>query len=174
MVNVYIIYTSDAARRFYQSILETAALKEKGKYQIKVAQQRRKNRITRVCLALSLFFTLLSLFKFFLYKLESRKSALITSTATTAEMKESLKKVMLTSFMSSEESGEESVDGQSEKRAIILVKPLPWRSPRLSCILKQLDWKASRKKSKQSRQQTRTTRQKPAGFPENFLGFADN
>ena len=47
--------------------------------------------------------------------LESRKSTLITSTATPADMKDTLKKVMLAVFMSSKKSGEESVDGQSEK-----------------------------------------------------------
>jgi len=38
----------DAARRFYQTISETTALKDKGKYDAKVIQQRRKNRVTRV------------------------------------------------------------------------------------------------------------------------------
>lgn len=33
----------DAARRFFQSILETTALKDKGKYDVKVTQQHRRN-----------------------------------------------------------------------------------------------------------------------------------
>ena len=57
-------------------------------------------------------------------------------------------------YMSSEESGEESVKGLEEKRAVMLVKPLPWRSPRFTRILHHLDRKAARKKSKQSLQQT--------------------
>ena len=99
----------------------------------------------------------------------------MTSTATPPDLKETLKKVMLTSFMSSEESGEESVKGQEEKRAVMLVKHLPWRSPRFTRILHQLDRKASRKKSKQSLQQTlprvegpSSSRRKPVvhGLPE--------
>ena len=78
----------------------------------------------------------------------------MTSTATPPDLKETLKKVMLASFMSSKESAEESVEGQEDKRAVMLVKPLPWRSSRLTRILHQLDHKASRKKSKQSLQQT--------------------
>ena len=45
---LYVPIFLDAARRFYQSILETNALKDKGKYDFKVTQQRRKNRICRV------------------------------------------------------------------------------------------------------------------------------
>jgi hypothetical protein len=88
---------------------------------------------------------------------------------------------MLTAFMSSEESGEESVEGRNDERAVLLVKPLPWRSPRLTRILKQLDRKASRKKSKQSLQQSLprvdgppSTRQKPVGFADDFFGFTEN
>ena len=100
----------------------------------------------------------------------------MTSTATPALLKDTLKKVMLTAFMSSEESGEESIEGETDQRAVLLVKPLPWRSPRLARILKQLDRKASRKKSKQSLQQTLSriqgplsTRPKPVGFGDTFL-----
>ena len=38
---------TDAARRFFQSKCE-AALKSSGKYERKVTQQRRQNRLTRV------------------------------------------------------------------------------------------------------------------------------
>ena len=81
-------------------------------------------------------------------------------------------------FMSSKERGEESVDGQEEKRAVMLVKPLPWRSPRFTHILHQLDRKASRKKSKQALQQTLprgegppSTRPKPVvhGLPDSLF-----
>ena len=104
----------------------------------------------------------------------------MTSTVTSPAQKDGLKKVMLATFMSSEESGEESIDGETEKRSVLLVKPLPWRSPRLARIFKQLDRKASRKKSKQSLQQTRprvvgpeSTRPKPLGFTDDFFGFSD-
>ena len=39
----------DAAGRLYQSVMETTALKDKGKYESKVVQQRRRNRIAQVC-----------------------------------------------------------------------------------------------------------------------------
>ena len=87
-------------------------------------------------------------------------------------------KVMLTSFMSSEESGEESIDGEVEKRPVMIIKPLLWRSKKLGRILKQLDRKSERKKSKQSRQQTllrivgqSSSRQRPACFSDDFFGF---
>ena len=80
--------------------------------------------------------------------------------------------------MSSEESDEELIGEEpGEKRAVLVVKPLPWISPRLKRIIyKQLDCKAERKKSKQCRQQTlprvvglQRTRPKPVGFPDNFF-----
>ena len=61
----------------------------------------------------------------------------MTSTVTSPAQKDGLKKVMLAAFMSSEESGEESIDGETEKRSVLLVKPLLWRSPRLAHIFKQ-------------------------------------
>lgn len=82
-----------------------------------------------------------------------------------------LKKVMVKEFVSSEESGEEIVDG--ERRAVFLVKPLPWRARRLDRIFQQLDRKACKNKTEQSKQQTlpraravgsRSTRTKPVGF----------
>ena len=45
----------DAARRFFQTTTEVSALKDKGKYGMKVTQQRRRNRITRVSLGLSIY-----------------------------------------------------------------------------------------------------------------------
>ena len=74
--------------------------------------------------------------------MESRTSALMTSTVISSAQRDALKKVMLAAFMSSEESGEEFIEGETDKRAVLLVKPLPWRSPRLERILKQLDRKA--------------------------------
>lgn len=82
--------------------------------------------------------------------------------------------------MSSEESGEECGDGKTEKRSVLLIKPFPWRANRLNRIFKQLDRKAGRKKSKQSRRETlprvigpESSRLKPAaGFADDFFGFA--
>ena len=103
----------------------------------------------------------------------------MTSTAISPDLKETLKKVMLVSFRSSEESGKESVEGQEDKRAVVLVKPFPWHSSRLTRILHQLYRKACRKKSKQSLQQTLprvegppSKRPKPIvpGLPESLFG----
>ena len=55
-------------------------------------------------------------------------------------------KVMIREFMSSEESGDEMMDG---KRAVIKVKPLPWRSSHIGRIFKWLDHKIEKRKSKQ-------------------------
>ena len=90
--------------------------------------------------------------------------------------RDALLKIMTKDFMSSEESGEEIVDG--EKRAVIQVKPLLWRATHLHRILKQLDRRTEKRKSKQSRQQTLprvvgsvTTRRRPTGFADDFFGF---
>ena len=48
-------------------------------------------------------------------------------------------KVMIREFMSSEESGDEMIEGK--RRAVIKVKPLPWRSSRICRIFKRLDHK---------------------------------
>lgn len=85
-------------------------------------------------------------------------------------------KLMIRDFMSSEESGEEMVDG--ERRAVIKVKPLPWRASRVDRIFKQLDSKGEKRKSRQSKQQTlprvagcRSSRPQPMGFSPDFFGF---
>ena len=90
--------------------------------------------------------------------------------------RDALLKIMNKDFMSSEESGEEILDG--ERKSVIQVRPLPWRASHLQRILKQLDRKMDRRKSKQSRQQTLprvvgsvSTRSRPFGFADDFFGF---
>ena len=90
--------------------------------------------------------------------------------------RDALLKIMSKDFMSSEESGEEILDG--ERKSVIQVRPLPWRASCLQRILKQLDRKMDRRKSKQSRQQTLprvvgsvSTRSRPFGFADDFFGF---
>ena len=39
----------DAAKTYFNSVLGTSRLKSSGKYDAKVARQRRKNRLMRVC-----------------------------------------------------------------------------------------------------------------------------
>ena len=46
------------SRRFFQTTTEVSALKDKGKYGIKVTQRRRRNQITRVSLALIIILTI--------------------------------------------------------------------------------------------------------------------
>ena len=57
------------------------------------------------------------------------------------------KTVLVQNFMSSEESADEDddVDG---KRHILVVKPLPWRAPKVSRFFKRLDRRAEKTKSK--------------------------
>ena len=98
-----------------------------------------------------------------------------TSTLPDAQ-REAIMKLMIRDFMSSEESGEEMVDG--ERRAVIKVKPQPWRASRVDRMFKQLDSKGEKRKSKQSKQQTlprvvgcRSSQPQPIGFPPDFFSF---
>ena len=100
------------------------------------------------------------------------------SSSLTDAQRDAVNKIMLKEFMSSEESGEEVIDG--ERRPILLVKPLPWRAGKVNRIFKQLDHKACKNKSKQSKQQTLpravgsiSTRPKPVGFSNDFWAFAN-
>ena len=43
------LYNAVAVRGFFQSKMEEATLKEKGTYTAKVQNQRRRNRIKKVC-----------------------------------------------------------------------------------------------------------------------------
>lgn len=114
---------------------------------------------------------------FFLQKFESRKAAFLKTNQLSDAQRDVWRKVLIKDFISSEESGEESVDG--EERQVIYVKTLPWRAPRVDRFFKKLDNKAARNKSRQSKQQTlprvggrRSGRSKPLGFTEDFFGFA--
>ena len=109
-------------------------------------------------------------------KLEARKCALLKTSSLTDAQRNLWKQVMVKDFMSSEESGEDEQEG--ERKPVIVIKPLPWRAGRLERFFKQLDKKASKYKSKQSRQQTLprivgsvSTRRKPAGFSDDFFAF---
>ena len=82
-------------------------------------------------------------------------------------------KVMIREFMSSEESGDEMIDGK--RRAVIKVKPLPWRSSRIGRIFKRLDHKIEKRKSKQQTVPhvigNRYLRQRLVGFASDVFGF---
>ena len=110
----------------------------------------------------------------FTQKLEARKAALAHTTALSEEKKKTWREILVPSFMSSEESGEE--DG----RPVLLVKHLPWRATKVSRFLKQMDIKGEKKKSKRSILQTMprlpgldSTRLLPTTFEPNFWGFCE-
>ena len=111
--------------------------------------------------------------------MEARKSVFLKTSSLTDPQRDLLKTVMVKDFMSTEESGEDEQDG--ERKPVIIVKPLPWRARRIDRFFKQLDQKACKNRSRQSRQQTlprvigsASTRSKPAGFPSDFFAFAKN
>ena len=85
--------------------------------------------------------------------------------------------ILVKSFMSSEESGNEELpDGLS--RPVIFVKPLPWHHPKVDKFLSQLTATNDKGKSKLAVQQTLPPVQgetssgpKPAEFSGTFWGF---
>ena len=82
-------------------------------------------------------------------KLEARKDVLFKTSSLTDAPRDLLKKVMVKDFMSSEESREDEQEG--ERKQVIIVKPLPWRASQIDGFFKQLDKKAGKNRSKQSR-----------------------
>ena len=110
----------------------------------------------------------------YLQKLEMRKSSLVHTSAISEEKKKTWNEILVPSFMSSEESGEE--DG----KPVLLVKTLPWRAPKVSKFLKQMDLKAEKKKSRRSILQTMqrlpghpSSQPKPCTFASIFWGFGE-
>ena len=77
------------------------------------------------------------------------------------------KKILVTEFMSSDESGEE------DERAVFIVKKLPWRSERVSTFFQRLDTAHASRKTEQASRQTKprvykdliSSRPAPRGFP---------
>ena len=116
------------------------------------------------------------MFSYFFQKFKSWQAVFMKTSTLSDVQREMWKKVMTPGFMSSEESGEEERDG--EKRAVIKVKVLPWRAPKVDRFFKTLDQKASKKRSRQSQQQTLprviggfSCRPKPASYSDDFFGF---
>lgn len=72
-----------------------------------------------------------------LQKLDNRKSVLERTNALSDELKEKWRQVLNPVFISSEESGEEEVDG--DVRQFLFVKPLPWRDAKVKKFRKQMD-----------------------------------
>lgn len=95
----------------------------------------------------------------------------------TEERKVRWRKVLTKEFMSSEESGTETLEDGSE-RNVLYIRPLPWRSAQVTSGLHRLDEKVKKRKTKHASQQTLTRkigdisgRAKPDGFPNQFWGF---
>lgn len=86
---------------------------------------------------------------YLIQKLELRKAALGRTTAINEERKGKWKEVLVPSFISSEESGEDEDD-----RPVLYVKKLPWRSHSVTKFFQQLDHKANKNKSKRALLQT--------------------
>lgn len=80
-------------------------------------------------------------------------------------------------FISSEECGEELIDGKTNQ--ILYVKPLPWRKACVTKLFKIMDEKRRTSQSKRAQRQSLprnpgvvSTRSKPTTeFGENFWGF---
>ena len=90
------------------------------------------------------------LFVYPVQKLQARKATLegVSSTANAAKV-EKWETVLVLSFMSSEESGEDE-----SEQPVIYVKPLPWRHPQVNKFFMQMDDRIERKKSKHAKIQT--------------------
>ena len=100
------------------------------------------------------------------------------SKSITEEKKSRWRKVLTKDFMSSEDSGKETLEDGSE-RTVLYVRPLPWRSIQVSTGFHRLDEKLkSQLKSSTGIQQTllrkvgdNSNRSKPVGYPPQFRGF---
>ena len=109
-------------------------------------------------------------------KLETRKAALERSTTIATDKKAKWREILIGSLISSEESGEEEVDGNLQ--LVLYVKSLPWRAGKATRFFKQLDDKNKRTLSKRAKQQTLlrkpgevSDRSKSIEFSSNFWGF---
>ena len=85
--------------------------------------------------------------------------------------------MLVSSFISSEESGEEVIDGKTCQ--YLYVKSLPWREAKVNRFMRQMDEKVKKKQSKRAKHQTLprkpgavSTRPKPtAEFGATFWAF---
>ena len=124
------------------------------------------------------FYLLLNTFCFIsLQKLQLRKSALERSKSIIEEKKSHWRKVLIKDFMSSEDSGKETLEDGSEC-PVLYIRPLPWRSIQVTTAFHRLDEKLKSQKSRTGIQQTLvrkvgdvSNRSKPAGYPSQFWAF---
>ena len=109
-------------------------------------------------------------------KFESRKAAFLKTTTLTDAQQDMWKKVMTKEFISSEESGEENIYRRRIMTSYVHYGVALEGAPKVDCFLKILDNKATKYKTRQSKQQTlprvvgrRSRRPEPLGFASDFF-----
>ena len=112
-------------------------------------------------------------------KLQLTKSALERSGSMTEEKKARWRRILTRDFMSKEGCGSETLEDGS-RRAVLYVRPLPWRSTQVTVGLHRLDGKVKKQITKRASQKMLTCevgdtsdRPKPSGYPNQFWGFDD-
>ena len=133
------------AVRTYNSAAGTEKLKISGKYEAKCVQQRRRNRLKRVCVPSSCWSCIMHMSCVAMQKLTARQVALEKSTSTSAKGKQRWRECLVEELISSEDSEE---DGS------FLIRPLPWRSEKVDKFIYSLDQKLNKKRSKKSKMMT--------------------
>ena len=138
-----------AAYTYYKSLCQEEAQKRKGMYGQRKVQRRRRERVVRVSYVINII-TLRLIFSLDLYfqRCAERDSQFNRMSYTEAD-RTKWKKVLLTEYISSDESGEE--DGQ----AVFFVKELTWGSVRVSSFFEKLDKARDVRKSEQASRQTK-------------------
>jgi hypothetical protein len=137
-----------ATKTYFVSLSGVSKMKSSGVYSAKCVQQRRRNRILR--------------------KLNLRKTTMVKSTTLSEESKRKWKPVFIPELMSSEES-DDSEDGN----ASFTVRPLLWRSDKVSNFLSKLDEKKFNSCTQRSKRMSLkrkvglpSDRPPPAGLPD--------
>ena len=104
--------------------------------------------------------------------MEARKSSLNRTFSVKEEHKPLWMEVIVPEFMSSEDSDEEN------GKSALAIRPLTWRSPKVTKFFRQLDVKSNKYKSDRGRRQTIprkvgnvSERSKPLSFPDDHWGF---
>jgi len=115
--------------------------------------------------------------------LETRKAVFAKSFSSLSDVQINLwKKALTKEFVSSEESVEEDFgttdNAGSSRHSVLAIKPLSWRARKVDRFFKRLDHKASKGKSKQSKQQMLpcirgrcSSRTKSPHLFDDFFGF---
>ena len=144
MYGLVVSISAAAARTYYTSYSGSERLKNSGKYKDKCAQQRRRNRLVRVCITLYTYLSF-SLHILLIQKLKFRKIALQKSSAISEKDKTPWRECLVEELVSSEESDEDGA---------FVIHPLPWRSEKVTTFFTSLNRKGDRRKSRKSKMMT--------------------